>query len=141
MVTRRIGTAFVIGMALLLPACDSGDARKPTFPVTGKLVINGKAAEHATVIFHPVGDADPNAIRPRGKVNADGTFKLTTYDGDDGAPAGKYRVTAEWWLADRKSDAPPSNRLPPKFANADQSGLTAEVRSEPTTLETFAIKR
>jgi hypothetical protein len=79
-------------------------------------------------------------VRPRGKVAADGSFKLTTYATDDGAPQGRYRVTVEWWLSGGKDDAP-TNRLPEIFANPQTSGLTATVNAGPTELSPIAIRR
>jgi hypothetical protein len=138
--TRRL---FLTGLgvaALGLASCTRGDGRKATVPVAGKVLVNGKPAEHATVVFHPVGGAGPDAVRPRGKVGPDGAFALTTYDGGDGAPAGEYRVTVELWLAGRPDEGP-SNRLPAKYADPATSGLTATVGAGPTDLKPFELKR
>ena len=68
--------------ALTFASCSQDSNRKPTFPVTGKVVLpDGKPAEHATVVLHPVEETGPDVVKPRGKVAADGTFTLTTYDG------------------------------------------------------------
>lgn len=134
-----VSTAFA---ALTVASCDSGEKRKPTFPTSGKVLLpDGKPAVNASVILHPIGDADPNAVKPHGKVEADGTFKLTTYDTDDGAPAGEYKVTVELWLAGVRADDPPSNRLAPKYSKPDTSGLTATVNSGPTELKAIELKK
>ena len=137
----RFATLLVAGLALMPLACRGDKARLPTFAVTGKVTIDGKPAEHATVVFHPAGASVPDAVKPRGKVGADGSFTLTTYAGNDGAPAGSYRVTVQLWLAGARSDDPPSNRLSPKLASPETSPLTATVLAAPTTLEPFALKR
>ena len=139
--TPRFATLLVAGLALLPTACRDDKGHKPTFAVAGKVTLDGKPAEHATVVFHPVGVSGPEAVKPRGTVKTDGTFALTTYDGDDGAPAGAYLVTVELWLAGVRSDDPPSNRLNVKFARPETSGLTATVLAGPTALETIALKR
>jgi hypothetical protein len=79
-------------------------------------------------------------VKPRGKVGADGKFALTTYDGNDGAPAGEYKVTVELWLSSGRDDAAPTNRLPIRYANPDTSGLTATVNAGATELQPFALK-
>jgi predicted small lipoprotein YifL len=108
-------------------------------PVTGKVVVNGKPAEHAVVVLHPV---SPNDLpKPRGTVGADGSFTLTTHTTGDGAPPGEYRVTVEQWLAGTKADDPPSSRLPPKYAKPETSGLTATVTDAATELKTIEIKK
>jgi len=137
----RFAALLVAGLALSPMACREDAGRKPTFAVTGTVTIDGKPAKDATVVLHPVGVTGPDAVKPHGKVAADGTFKLTTYAGDDGAPAGTYRVTVEWWLAGARADDPPSNRLNAKFAKPETSQLTATVSAAPTTLEPFALKR
>ena len=139
--TPRFATFLAAGLALLPLACRGENSHKPTFAVTGKVTIDGKPAEHATVVLHPVGGGGPEVVKPRGKVTTNGTFTLTTYDGNDGAPAGDYLVTVELWLAGVRADDPPSNRLPAKFAKPEASGLTATVLAGPTTLEPIALKR
>ena len=124
-----------------LASCSKTAGRKPTFPVSGRVLLpDGKPAEHALVVLHSAGDVDEGAGKPHGKVGADGTFKLTTYDADDGAPAGEYRVTVELWLAG-KGDEPPANRLNPKFSKPETSGLTATVGAGPTDLKPIELKR
>lgn len=127
-------------LALVQASCSKGEPKNPTFPVTGKVLVRGKPAEHATVVFHPVNDTDAAARRPQGKVGADGTFTLTTYEANDGAPAGEYRVTLQLWLASRNPEEPPSNRLPVAYSNPVTSGLKAKVDETPTELKTFEIK-
>lgn len=132
-------------LALLLPllavGCSGDDGHKATFGVTGAVLVDGKPAEHATVVFHPVGATGPDVVKPRGTVGADGSFKLTSYDGYDGAPAGDYQVTVELWLAAAKPDQPPTNRLNAKFSRPETSGLKATVTKGPTKLEPFTLKR
>lgn len=132
------GLAF---LALGVSSCGKSDGRKPTFAVTGKVLDGTKPVANATVVFHPVGDADPAAVKPRGLTGADGTFTQTTYDGNDGAPAGGYKVTVEQWLAGKRADDGVSNKLPPKFGNPDSSGLTATVNAGPTELAPIILKK
>lgn len=135
-----VGATLGLSFALLgtMAGCSkSGEARKPTFAVIGKVLDGTKPVANATVVFHPVGDA---ALKPRGKTDANGEFKLTTYDGDDGAPAGQYQVTVELW-ATVSADGGPVNKIPAKYARPDSSGFRAEVTAGPTHLEPFALKK
>jgi hypothetical protein len=139
----RSRRAFLVGLglaALGVSSCGKTDGRKPTFPVSGKVVLGQSPVAHATVILHPVGDADPNAVKPRGTTKADGSFTLTTYDGNDGAPAGEYRVTVELWLGSA-GDLGPTSRLPARYARPESSGLTAIVAAGRTELKPIEIKR
>lgn len=134
----RIALSFA---ALGIGSCGASDGRKLTYPVTGKVLVNGKPAEHALIVFHPIGETGPGSVKSRGKVAGDGTFTLTTYDTDDGSPAGNYQVTVELWLASARTDQGPTSRLPAKYAKPSTSGLTATVNAAPTELKPFEIKR
>lgn len=110
-------------------------------PVKGTVRIDKKAAEHATVVLHPVNPTSADAPKPRGRVNPDGSFTLTTHTEGDGAPVGEYRVTVEQWLAGSRADDPPANRLPAKYANPTTSGLTATVAPGATELKAIELTR
>lgn len=132
-------TVFVATLAFGLASCSKTDAQSPTFPVSGQILLpDGKPAEHALVIFHPVGQAA--GPKPRGKVLANGTYQLTTYGVDDGAPAGDYQVTVELWLPGRPDEGP-TNRLNSKYAKPESSGLTATVGTGPAEIKTIELKR
>ena len=74
------------------------------------------------------------------ETGPDGTFTLTTYDAADGAPAGEYRVTVELWRSTGRGDEGPTNRLNPKYARPESSGLTATVSAGPTDLKPITLK-
>lgn len=130
---------FLCVLPLFSVGCGSGETRTPTYAVTGKLTDGSKPLANAQVVFHPVGGAS-DAPKPRGKTDANGEFKLTTYDGDDGAPAGQYRVSVEQWKT-VSADSGPANQLPAKFADPAKSGLTATVNPGPTELQPFVVKK
>jgi hypothetical protein len=141
MVKRR---GFLIACGLLalgVSACSKSNAKK-TYPVAGTVVNGTQPVGGALVVFHPVGDASPEAVKSRATTKPDGTFTLSTYGTDDGAPAGEYAVTIEQWLAGARPDDPPSNRLNAKFAKPETSGLKATVAAtggnEP---QTFKVTR
>ena len=136
---KRSLTILVATLAFGLASCGKSDALKPTFPVSGQILLpDGKPAEHALVIFHPVGQAA--GPKPRGKVLANGTYQLTTFATDDGAPTGEYQVTVELWLPGRPDEGP-SNRLNAKYAKPESSGLTATVGTGPAEIKTITLKR
>src|SRR5436309_2312718 len=93
--TRR--RAWLLGCCLVLLAAGCGDDRKPLYPVQGRVLFEDRPPPQALVVFHPLGDQGKEAVRPRGQVGPDGSFTLTTHNPGDGAPAGAYAVTVEWW--------------------------------------------
>lgn len=136
---RRVLAGFAACAGVTLAGC--GTKGPELHPVKGTVLVNKKAAAHATVVLHPVNPTSPDAPKPRGKVNADGTYTLTTHTEGDGAPAGEYRVTVEQWLAGARADDPPANRLPAKYADPNTSGLTATVAPGSTELKAIEITR
>lgn len=133
--------AAVLALALTC-GCESAPNRVPVYPAGGTFTHNGKAAAGAIVILHPV---DPAAapVKPRGKVGPDGTFRLTTYETGDGAPAGEYAVTAYW----PKPPAPgqPDNDDGPDLFNGrhlrpETPVARITVAAGPTTLAPIDVK-
>jgi len=71
----------------------AGCGGKGTYPVEGKVVYPDGAAA-IDLAGHTVNfeSAELN-VSATGEVQPDGTFKLGTFENEDGAPPGKYRVT------------------------------------------------
>jgi hypothetical protein len=139
--------AATVLAALLAGSC-ARDRRKPAFPVRGQVFYEGKPTPDALVIFHPLNDPDPRAMRPLGRVGADGRFTLTTYRAGDGAPAGDYAVTVTWQkeedrqslpVEERKKDEP--NLLPERYGRPETSGLRVRVEEGVNDFPPFRLGR
>ena len=89
----RLGAA-----ACLVVVASVGCQRSPyeLAPVHGTVTIDGRPVSQAKVMFAPVENAE-NAVNPGkpafGLLREDGSYKLTTYENDDGAVVGKHWVT------------------------------------------------
>jgi len=137
---RELAAAAALAMPIVCcSSCDKHDSRVPVYPVRGQVLVGDKPATKAFVVFHPAGAQDPQAMRPYGHAGADGSFKLTTYEADDGAPAGDYLVTVVW-LAPGGGEDPP-DLLKGRYRNADDSLLKVTVREGPTELTPFKLTR
>ena len=73
-------------------------------------------------------------------------FTLSTYGPRDGAPAGEYLVTVEWWQARPTKardgdDSPPINRLPARYASAQASRLRVQVAEGTNELQPFQLSK
>jgi hypothetical protein len=134
----RLRIHAIIASAMFL-ACGCGSKVK-TAPVAGQVFLVDKPAANATVTFHPVGAA-ADAPRPTGHVNGDGTFHLTTWTADDGAPVGEYRVTIVRFNTIDTPGQPRRvvNELPERYSNPETSELTATVTKGGTELEPFKL--
>ena len=73
--------------ALALTGCRGGMERP--VPVEGKVTLGGKPVDGAVVTFHSKG----GGLSASGKTDAEGNFKLTTINTNDGAPPGEFTVT------------------------------------------------
>jgi hypothetical protein len=126
---RRVVVALVSVLAALGVAC-GGKEQRPVFPVSGKVFFQKKPAAKALVIFTPIKDTDPKLWPqgyPRGTVAEDGSFQLTSYKTDDGAPAGEYAVTVKWMLPlpGKEEEA---DKLDGKYADPKNPVLRFEVK-------------
>jgi len=131
------GVFFVAALALV-SGC-GGDKLTP-YPVTGKLLIGGKEPDGALVRLHPVGDDNPNALRPLGYVQPDGSFQLTTYKENDGAPAGRYKVTVEWRPKKKSSMEPDGpDRLKGRYTDPKTSKIEVTVNKGETNLDLIKL--
>jgi len=75
---------------------------------------------------------------PTATVREDGSFAMSYYGHDDGAPAGKYRVLVLWMRT------PPEGGLPldhfhGQYADPKNAVKTIEVREAPNDLGTISL--
>ncbi len=86
------------GLACVTVGCSSYHQAK-TFAAHGKVRFKkDQIPAGALVVFHPKDPKIEKEIggKPFGKVGEDGTFVMTTYAPNDGAPEGEYGVTIDW---------------------------------------------
>lgn len=92
----RTWFSVVLGLGTLFSAgCGAGTDDLTTGRVSGKVTRDGQAVSSGSVTFSPQARADrkPPGKPAAAEVGSDGTFKLTTYNKEDGAVIGKHRVT------------------------------------------------
>lgn len=117
------------GLLMALGGC--GGNPSDIAPVRGVVEFDGKPLpefDNAAVIFTPAGGR-----LAKGVIKKDGSFVLSTYGKEDGAVVGaaKVAVSATVDAAGGESiDRQAGVRwvIPEKFADADASGLTCEVK-------------
>jgi hypothetical protein len=120
---QRVVSAVAV-LALLVAGCSQSD----TVAVTGTVMLNGKPADKAEVMFNP-----KQGRLATGVTDAEGRFALSTAKPGDGAMPGEYVVTlAEYYPPDKPPALPKGggllpSRFPPKYADPGKSPLTATV--------------
>ena len=91
--SKRNSLAVLLSVIVAVGCGESG--RMKVYPVSGRMLVKGKPAVGAQVSFYATDKTliAEDAPFPRAIVEEDGTFRLTSYDPADGAPAGNYSVT------------------------------------------------
>jgi hypothetical protein len=102
--------------------------RKTTHPVRGVALLDGCPIPGASVWFHlPSADGKRYAHVADGRVEADGSFVLSTYLANDGCPVGEYLVTIvpSYPLVERGKD---NFVVPEKYRKPATTPLKATVK-------------
>lgn len=115
--------------------CGKDDGRVKVYPVTGKVLVDGQPAEGVTVVFYPTAAElkGPGMPVPAGTTDGNGEFRLRSFDPNDGAPEGEYKVTVFWPAPLPPGVDPydemyePQDRLQGRYSNPDTTPLTATV--------------
>lgn len=123
---NKATTAWACGAIALLAAGCGGTG---TVPVEGKVVYSdGSAATDLTGYVISL-DSSELKVSANGEVQPDGSFKVGTYDVEDGALPGKYKVALT--PPEPPTDAPPPKRIiPSKYGDLNASGLEIEVKPD-----------
>jgi hypothetical protein len=108
--------------AWLFTGC--GDGRPARVPVSGKVLIDGQPLTYGYIRLVP-DDARPAG----GKINPDGTFTLTCYDGNDGCVPGTHKVSVV--AVEVLSSSSQKWHAPKQYIDPATSAVTATV-GEPT---------
>lgn len=145
-VSRRLVLTASVGglLALSLTGCGGTPSGK-SYPVAGKVVVDGKPAPAAIVTLHPV-SGGAEISKPVANTGKDGEFRLTS-DLGEGAPAGDYKVTVVWFqpVVGRKvsegDDASVRNFLPPQYANPETTPLKTTIKPGSNEPLEIVIKR
>lgn len=137
----RICTTFAIALVLLASCERKRYDSVRLYPVRGKVLFDGKPAVGAEVRLHPETPSGKGALYPAARVEADGSFALTTYENKDGAPTGEYAVTVRWDEATTKDEATPPDRLRGRYADPKKSPWRVTVRDGTNELEPFHLRK
>ena len=108
--------------------------QKKTAPARGIVTFNGKPLDNANVTFMPLEDG--KTIPARGKTDGVGSFVLSCYGKDDGAPPGKYKVlvSANFSVETEPGVLAPEpeggfkSPIPTKYSNVKTTDILVEVK-------------
>jgi hypothetical protein len=149
---------IVAAVSLALAGCQKPVAGRPeTAAVTVTVTLNGAPLDGAAVSFQPVDSAGKGAA---GTTGADGRAKMMTFEPNDGAIPGKYRIAVSKSGAGGsksmsmeeygqmmkkvspggKSSGAPKQTVPQKYTNAATSGFEFDVLKGKENTLTLELK-
>jgi len=143
---------------LVMASCGTDDGLGKRYPVSGTVTYNGTPLEKGTISF--IAEDSKSNVGASGEIK-NGSYTLSTGGNDDGAQAGKYKVTItskEDYLAKAKADfqkQPRSggqgSKIPPQFVgkadaaakslipagygDALTTNLTADVKPQSNSID------
>ena len=131
---RWLATLLLVALVL---GCGAG-GKPPAIPVKGKVMFKKDTpAAGAMIVFHPLSEEFERRIggKPFAKVQEDGSFQLTTYQENDGAPEGEYGLSVDWRVKpknflvfDSESSATGKQMLKDKYTNPQKPFLKVTVK-------------
>ncbi len=118
-----------------------GEAERPeldVFPVSGSILVDGKPPVGAEIRCRPstpLKDPAKRTIAPFAFVEKDGSYRIGTYSGDDGAPPGEYSLTIVWPVitVEGGEEIRGADRLKGRFENPDRPIATVTVKADEDT--------
>ncbi len=139
---QAVGSFLTLALAAMVGCGGSGGGagnntpleQKKTVPARGVVTFKGKPLDKASVVFMPLEDG--KTLPARGNTDGVGSFVLSTYGKDDGAPVGKYRVTVsanfaveiEPGVLAPEPEGGFKSPIPTKYANPKTTDILVEVK-------------
>jgi len=141
----KLALSILVAVGIVLTGC-SYSSRPPTYRVTGTVTMQGKPVAGAAIIFVPTSNegAAASAI-----TDSEGKYSLTTWQAEDGARPGEYRVKVskqeettvdpskmvqnvpleedQKYVESKKSRPPAKSLVPSKYQDESSSGLSHTV--------------
>ncbi len=136
-------------IVFVMTGCGGGrdDALPDLVPVSGTITLDGRPASGVAVVFSPSDSTVGGVCHATSDEN--GHYELTDGQGDQGAQAGKFRVSCSKWVLPDGSDFKSETEspmevgarqlLPAKYSDEGSSRLTATVSAGGGTID-FDLK-
>jgi len=113
----------------LLGGSGCGGKTNNTYPVSGKVTMNGQPLELGTVLFKSVVEGEARSTTARASIDKNGFYELSTFGESDGALAGRHKVIviAKPYDSEEFTGRKPKSIIPLHYASSETSGLEYEV--------------
>ena len=126
-------------LVLLAAGCGGGSGVGKTYPVAGKVTLNGQpvVSKSAVIQFKPdAAKGNTSPFEPAGGVDDGGNYTLTT-NGQRGAPAGWYKVI----VTAVEAPAPPAGKKPLTHRPEPKSLIPSKYAQEKFTIGVEVVER
>jgi hypothetical protein len=125
--------ARALGPIVLAALLGCGDGNPRTYPIPGRVTYDdGSPVPGATVIFQTT--VDGKNVIARGRVESDGSFRLTTFRDNDGVVAGEHQIALSP-LPMPDSGKPTRPAVASLYGDTTTSGLKATVAPDTKSLD------
>jgi len=134
----RIACTLLSSLAVVVLIGCGDEAGPAIFPVTGKVTYRGTPVTTGRVVFNPVGSG---LELGESEIQPDGSYRLKSASGAEGAVAGEYRVTVHAFtpgVGEEGVDAsykPPQPLVPAKYASLDATPLIRKVEEKENVID------
>ena len=114
----------------------------PVAPVNGTVKFGKEVPAGAKVSLAPVARTE-EGIASSGIVKADGTFKISTYGQEDGAPLGEYVVLIQWFkpLQGEDGNTGGPNVIPRIYSDPAKSPVKITVKEGSNEIPPIVISK
>jgi hypothetical protein len=114
----------------------------PVAPVSGSIKFGAEVPVGASVSLAPVARSEAG-IASAGRVKPDGTFRISTYGQEDGAPLGDYVILVQWFrpLKGEEGNAGGPNVIPKNYSDPAKSPLKVTVKEGSNEIPQIVIPR
>jgi hypothetical protein len=137
MTRSPVALLLLPGIAWASIGCgESGPPRNETFPVAGKVLVDGKPPGFLAVNCVRVSEIDKqNRTDSQCLTENDGSFKIATYVASDGVPEGDYVLTFQWGEINGFTGAYVGDKLNGRYSDPAMSTIKfTVVKGKPTNL-------
>ena len=107
----------------VLMGCDAG--RTPVYPVEGRVMISDGTPLRGGIILFEAPDAQQT--NARGYIGDDGAYRMTTFEPNDGAMAGKHKVMFSPAVSGANPRKKYEDTIHEQYLDFDTSGFTVDV--------------
>lgn len=123
--------ALSLMLCLVVGGCGKKDNRTKTYPVVGKVLVDGKPVEMIAVRCISASGMDKdNPTMSSAFTDKDGRFEINTYEKGDGVPEGNYVLTFEWGSFNMVSRGYGGDKFKKKYSDPKKSEVKFTVSAD-----------